>query len=275
MGVTWVAWPHGASDLLQLVQQVQLVRSQSVPHNVQETTALTGLVFQSSGELDKVPSTSEASLCRDRYSPACEAALNDQINVEYNVSYIYHSMYAYFGRDNVALPGIAKYFKEASDEERGHAEKLMEYQNHRGGKVVLQTLTPSTITEFEHADKGDALYAMEIALALEKLNNEKLLSLHQKDSSDPDWVFLQVAVDNDDPQMTDFIEGEFLEDQMKAIYEVSHMVSELRRIGKGHVVVDFQWAICATYLHQTHFHCLLSLLYFAKLKMQDSFISQY
>lgn len=193
----------------------------------QETTALTGLVFQSSGELDKVPSTSEASLCRDRYSPACEAALNDQINVEYNVSYIYHSMYAYFGRDNVALPGLAKYFKEASDEERGHAEKLMEYQNHRGGKVVLQTLTPSTITEFEHADKGDALYAMEIALALEKLNNEKLLSLHQ------------VAVDNDDPQMTDFIEGEFLEDQMKAIYEVSHMVSELRRIGKGHAVWDW------------------------------------
>lgn len=31
-------------------------------------------------------------------------------SVEYNVSYVYHSMYAYFDRDNVALKGLAKYF---------------------------------------------------------------------------------------------------------------------------------------------------------------------
>lgn len=29
-------------------------------------------------------------------------------SVEYNVSYVYHSMYAYFDRDNVALKGLAK-----------------------------------------------------------------------------------------------------------------------------------------------------------------------
>lgn len=29
-------------------------------------------------------------------------------SVEYNVSYVYHAMYAYFDRDNVALKGIAK-----------------------------------------------------------------------------------------------------------------------------------------------------------------------
>jgi len=85
-------------------------------------------------------------------------------SVEYNVSYVYHSMFAYFDRDNVALKGFAKYvkhklqyalwsyplilflisqtgfqfhfaviveirfFKESSEEEREHAEKLMKYQ---------------------------------------------------------------------------------------------------------------------------------------------------
>ncbi|KAF3579285.1 hypothetical protein DY000_02035690 [Brassica cretica] len=49
-------------------------------------------------------------------------------SVEYNLSYVYHAMYAYFDRDNVALKGLAKFFKESSVEEREHAEKLMEYQ---------------------------------------------------------------------------------------------------------------------------------------------------
>lgn len=29
-------------------------------------------------------------------------------SVEYNLSYVYHVMYAYFDRDNVALKGLAK-----------------------------------------------------------------------------------------------------------------------------------------------------------------------
>ena len=28
-----------------------------------------------------------------------------QINIEYNISYIYHSLYAFFDRDNIGLPG--------------------------------------------------------------------------------------------------------------------------------------------------------------------------
>ncbi|XP_045829063.1 ferritin-3, chloroplastic-like isoform X4 [Trifolium pratense] len=43
--------------------------------------------------------------------------------VEYNVSYVYHSLFAYFDRDNVPLKGLAKFFKEYSDEEREHAIK--------------------------------------------------------------------------------------------------------------------------------------------------------
>ena len=46
----------------------------------------------------------------------------------------------YFDRDDVALPGFAKYFSKASEEEREHAEKLMKFQNQRGGRIVLQDI---------------------------------------------------------------------------------------------------------------------------------------
>ncbi|MED6163940.1 hypothetical protein PIB30_084930 [Stylosanthes scabra] len=56
-----------------------------------------------------IPNMPHQSLARQSYTNICEAALNAQINVEYNVSYVYHALYAYFDRDNVALKGFAKY----------------------------------------------------------------------------------------------------------------------------------------------------------------------
>jgi ferritin heavy chain len=167
---------------------------------------LSGVVFQPfeelKGELSLVPQAKDQSLARQKFVDECEAAINEQINVEYNASYAYHSLFAYFDRDNVALKGFAKFFKESSDEERDHAEKLIKYQNMRGGRVRLQSIV-TPLTEFDHPEKGDALYAMELALALEKLVNEKLHNLHS------------VASRCNDPQLTDFVESEFLEEQVK------------------------------------------------------------
>ena len=44
------------------------------------------------------------------------------------MSYVYHAMSVYFDRDNVALPGMASYFRAASEEERAHAQTLMDFQ---------------------------------------------------------------------------------------------------------------------------------------------------
>ena len=67
---------------------------------------------------------------------------------------MYHSIFAYFNRDNVGLPGLAAHFKGESVEERHHAELLMEYQGTRGGKVKLGAImTPET--EFDHPEKGE------------------------------------------------------------------------------------------------------------------------
>uniref|UniRef100_A0A0E0MIP4 Ferritin n=1 Tax=Oryza punctata TaxID=4537 RepID=A0A0E0MIP4_ORYPU len=124
---------------------------------------LSGVLFQPfeelKGELSLVPQGKDQSLARQKFVDECEAAINEQINVEYNASYAYHSLFAYFDRDNVALKGFAKFFKESSDEEREHAEKLMKYQNMRGGRVRLQSIV-TPLTEFDHPEKGDALYGV-------------------------------------------------------------------------------------------------------------------
>ena len=53
--------------------------------------------------------------------------------------------YFYFDRDDIALPGFAKFFNDSSKEEREHAELLMKFQNQRGGRIVLQDIKVSQI----------------------------------------------------------------------------------------------------------------------------------
>nr|KYP56480.1 hypothetical protein KK1_002721 [Cajanus cajan] len=195
---------------------------------------LTGVVFEPfeevKKELDLVPTLPQASLARQKYSHDCEATINEQINVEYNVSYVYHAMFAYFDRDNVALKGLAKFFKESSEEEREHAEKLMEYQNKRGGKVKLQSIV-MPLSEFDHEEKGDALYAMELALSLEKLTNEKLLNVH---SSFVSFMFTLMLVN-----ANSFLRTCCISFDVEAIKKISEYVAQLRRVGKGHGVWHF------------------------------------
>ena len=67
------------------------------------------------------------------------------------------------------------------NKERGHAEKLMKYQNKRGGRIVLQAIQKPDRDEW-----GTGLEALEAALALEKTVNQSLLDLHGIASSHND-----------------------------------------------------------------------------------------
>uniref|UniRef100_A0A4W5PER4 Ferritin n=1 Tax=Hucho hucho TaxID=62062 RepID=A0A4W5PER4_9TELE len=80
----------------------------------------------------------------------------------------------YFSRDDVALPGFAHFFKENSDEEREHADKLLFFQNKRGGRIFLQDIKKPDRDEW-----GNGLEAMQCALQLEKNVNQALLDLHK------------------------------------------------------------------------------------------------
>jgi len=156
------------------------------------------------------------SQCRQNYHAESEAGINRQINMELYASYCYQSMAFYFDRDDVALPGFAKFFKNNSHEEREHAEKLMAFQNKRGGRIVLQDIKKPDRDEW-----GCGLDAMQVALGLEKSVNQSLLDLHK------------VADSHNDAQMTDFLEGEFLKEQVEAIKDLGDKISNLKRVGAG------------------------------------------
>lgn len=103
-----------------------------------------------------------------------------------------------------------------SDEERDHAQKLMKYQNKRGGRVVLTDIAKPARDEW-----GTGLDAMQEALALERKVNQALLDLHK------------VADSHGDAQMMDFIETEYLEEQVESIKELGDMITNLKRVGPG------------------------------------------
>jgi len=154
------------------------------------------------------------SKIRQNYHEESEALINKQINMEFYASYVYLSMFAYFDRDDQAAHGFAAFFKKSSDEEREHGEKLIKYQNKRGGKVVFQDVAKPTTMEW-----GTPLDALEAALELEKTVNQSLLDMHKASDGDA--------------HLCDFIESEFLDEQVTGIKELSDWITKMKRAGPG------------------------------------------
>jgi len=157
-----------------------------------------------------------SSKIRQNFHEECEAVLNKQINMEMYASYVYLSMASYFNRDDQALHGFAKYFMENSDEERKHATMLMKYQTTRGGRVVFQDINKPSASEW-----GTPLDAIEAALELEKTVNQSLLDIHG------------VAGKKNDPHLCDYLESNFLDEQVKAIKDLSDLITKMKRAGDG------------------------------------------
>jgi len=152
--------------------------------------------------------------CRQNYVAETEEAVNLQINLGLYASHVYMSMSYYFDRTDVELPGFAKFFKDASAEEREHAEKLMKYQNQRGGRVRMELVEKPARDEW-----GTGKDAMIEALALEKEVNSQLLKIEE------------LATDNNDPHLADFITEHYLIEQVESIEELSRHIASLERVG--------------------------------------------
>ena len=154
------------------------------------------------------------SIIRQNFHEQVEQSINAQINMELTASYVYQSMAFYFERDDIALNGFSDFFKHNSEEEREHAEKLMKYLNKRGGKVLL-----SDIKRPDNNEWGTGLDSLNTALDLEKKVNQSLLNMHQ------------LATQHNDPHLTDFLEGEFLNEQVDSISKLGLLITKLKRAG--------------------------------------------
>jgi len=139
--------------------------------------------------------------------------ISNQIQMELKASHVYMAMAAYFGRDDVSYRGFAKFFMKASDEERDHAVKLINYLNLRGGYPKIKTVDAPDRSEW-----SSPVQAVKDALATERLVNDALLDLH--------WD----AQNKNDAHMQDFLESEFLNEQVDSIRELSGWLTVLRRL---------------------------------------------
>merc|ERR1712223_195068 len=129
------------------------------------------------------------SKIKQNFHSDSEALINKQINMELYASYVYLSMSAYFARDDIALMGFSKRFRDVAK---------------------------PTCDEW-----GTALEAIEASLELEKTVNESLLNMHK------------MADSHGDAQMTDYLEGTYLKEQVEAIKEIADLVTKMKRAGDG------------------------------------------
>jgi len=153
---------------------------------------------------------------RQNFGEQAEHLLNQQVQIELSASHAYLAMAAYFERADVALPGFKEWAQKQSEEEREHAEKFIKYINLRGGRYV-----PLPILEPDVHSFSSALDAMEVALKMEINVNHALLKMHK------------VASDADDAQLCDYLESNYLEEQVEAINSIATTVRKLMRAGPG------------------------------------------
>lgn len=92
----------------------------------------------------------------------------------------------------------------------------MKFQNSRGGRILLQE-----VKKPEKDSWGSGLDALQAALALEKHVNQSYLDLHK------------LADSHGDPQMMDFIEEEFLSEQVEDIKKLGDHLTNIKRVGPG------------------------------------------
>jgi len=142
-----------------------------------------------------------------------EADINKLINLKLNASYTYLALGMYFDRDDVALQKFSSFFLERSVKEREQAEKLLEYQNMRGGRILLQTIAKPS-----REDWRGGLDAMSFSLDYQKSLNTCVLDVHRR------------AGAHMDPHMCDFLDQHFLIDSHDTIKKLGDYVGSLTRV---------------------------------------------
>ncbi|ORY99092.1 ferritin-like superfamily [Syncephalastrum racemosum] len=155
------------------------------------------------------------SLAKQNFSTESEDAIVQQIQVEQTAQHTYLACASYFGRDDVALPGLEKHFLKQAEREGHRAQILIDYQNMRGGRVVIKEISqPQT-------EWASARNAVETALALEKDVNKSLLNLHA------------VAANSTDPELEHQMKRGHLTERVHEIEEVAKGLTQLERVGNN------------------------------------------
>ena len=139
-----------------------------------------------------------------------EEGLNTQINNELESAYTYLAMSAHL--ETTIYTGFAKWMRLQAEEERGHAMKLFDYLNDRGGKVVLASL------EQPKSDYNSTLEIFEAALLQERNTTGQINGLYETANSEKDYATLEFL-------------GWFLSEQVEEENAAEKMVDRMKLAG--------------------------------------------
>lgn len=140
-------------------------------------------------------------------------ALNQQINLELSAFYSYTAMGSFFASTDHSMRGVAAFFRNQAQEEMTHANMFIDYLLTRGGTLNLSDIRTPNATRFT-----SIMEAMQHALNMEITVTESLLNVYD------------IATENNDPSLADFLDGTFIGEQVTSMDQLSHYVSVLERM---------------------------------------------
>ncbi|CAG2121447.1 unnamed protein product, partial [Medioppia subpectinata] len=129
--------------------------------------------------------------------------------------YFYEQLAWYFNRDSVALPGFHEFFKRSADDLMKVARKFMEYQNKRGGRVILRDIEAHPIRP-----GWTPLEAITRSIFVEQTVNQHLLKQNALADSIKDSHF------------SNFLSN-FINEEVIVLKELADHMTQLQRAGPG------------------------------------------
>jgi ferritin len=118
-------------------------------------------------------------------SKELNAAINEEIGLEFFASHQYTTTAAYF--DSVTLKKLSKMFLKQADEERGHAMKFVKYVMEAGGHVEIPEVKApkATFASVEEAVRLALDWEIEVT---NRCNALMALAIEQKDYAAQDFL---------------------------------------------------------------------------------------
>ncbi|XP_071828308.1 soma ferritin-like [Apostichopus japonicus] len=153
---------------------------------------------------------------KQNFHAETETFINTLIQLELTSSYGYLAMSTHYDRDDVALSGFHKFLKDMSEKKKENADKLMQKQNKRGGRVTFQDVQASSRSNWGKGSEGLAA-----AMEAEINSNQTFLKFHN------------LAETHEDKHTMDWIEEEFLTPYVENIKRLGDLKQQLSRAGDG------------------------------------------
>ena len=169
------------------------------------------------------------------------------MNLEKHASLVYKQMAAHFSNNNVAKKGFAGLFSSQAHEEHEHFEKFMNYIILRGNSVPTFKIEMPPKSQWESVQN-----ALEDALELENKVYNEIIRVHKiadKTCKDVHVSLSEQIISHSflilsstflikfyvfSSQLMNFLESEFVEEQVASIAKITKLSTMVRGAGTGY-----------------------------------------